>query len=446
MNGNLYLSCLFFGLVHMMFNGFSELSLLIFRLPVFYKQRDNLFHPAWVWSVASFILRLPYSIVEAVVWSCVVYYTVGFAPGVGRWIKKSSIGNNTVGNNILSQHSLPSSDYWYWIGVGVLLLYVLVFNIIVTWALTYLNPLTRSRTVAPADVTPENSDGNDVTKEQRLLLLMKRGGRVIYGGKLGVHSKIMIDYFQGIKGVPPCPDGYNPATWMLEVTTSTVEERVGEDFAELFRKSYHYREVEASIMHFGSPLAGSEPLKFESTYARDALSQFLICLWKQNLVYWRSPQYNGVRLCFTVIAALILGSVFWNIGSKRDSTQALSVGLVEIPYILVQTIFYGIITYFMVDFERTADAIHSIPGWWLWFYYICPIAWTLRGIICSQLGDVETIIVGPGFEGTVKKYLEVTFGYGPDMIGASIAALVGFCLLFFIVFAFSVKFLNFQKR
>jgi len=28
------------------------------------------------------------------------------------------------------------------------------------------------------------------------LLLMKRGGRVIYGGKLGVHSKIMIDYFQ----------------------------------------------------------------------------------------------------------------------------------------------------------------------------------------------------------------------------------------------------------
>ena len=88
----------------------------------------------------------------------------------------------------------------------------------------------------------------------------------------------------------------------------------------------------------------------------------------------------------------------------------------------------------------------SIPGRWIWFYYICPVAWTLRGVICSQLGDVETIIVGPGFEGTVKKYLEVTFGYGPNMIGASIAALVGFCLLFFIVFALSVKFLNFQKR
>lgn len=84
-NGELYLSCLFFGLIHMMFNGFSELSLLIFRLPVFYKQRDNLFHPAWAWSVASFILRLPYSIIESIVWSIVVYYLVGFAPSVGRY-------------------------------------------------------------------------------------------------------------------------------------------------------------------------------------------------------------------------------------------------------------------------------------------------------------------------------------------------------------------------
>ncbi|CAK7331240.1 unnamed protein product [Dovyalis caffra] len=88
----------------------------------------------------------------------------------------------------------------------------------------------------------------------------------------------------------------------------------------------------------------------------------------------------------------------------------------------------------------------SIPGWWIWFYYICPIAWTLRGIITSQLGDVETIIVGPGFEGTVKQYLEVTFGYGPNMIGVSIAVLIGFSLFFFIIFAFSVKLLNFQKR
>ncbi|CAI0540637.1 unnamed protein product [Linum tenue] len=73
------------------------------------------------------------------------------------------------------------------------------------------------------------------------LLLMKRGGRVIYGGKLGLHSRILIDYFQGINGVPPIRDGYNPATWMLEVTTASVEEKIQADFAELYVTSKQYR-------------------------------------------------------------------------------------------------------------------------------------------------------------------------------------------------------------
>ncbi|KAL5778742.1 hypothetical protein ACOSQ2_009479 [Xanthoceras sorbifolium] len=876
-NGQLYLSCLFFALVHMMFNGFSELPIMISRLHVFYKQRDNAFHPAWAWSLASWILRVPYSVLEAVVWSCVVYYTVGFAPGPGRffrfmfllfsihqmalglfrmmaslardmviantfgsaalliifllggfiipkdmikpwwvwgfwvsplsygqraisvnefsatrWMENSAIGNNTVGYNVLQAHSLPSDDYWYWIGVIVLLLYSFLFNGLVTLALAYLNPIRTSRTTIPLDATEENYAGEgvnnqetepstkscqegskkkgmilpfeplamtfhnvnyfvdmpkamaskgvpekklqllsnvsgvflpgvltalvgssgagkttlmdvlagrktggyiegdikisgypkeqrtfariagyveqndihspqvtveeslwfssslrlpkEVSKDQRKefveevmrlveldtlrnalvglpgssglsteqrkrltiavelvanpsiifmdeptsgldaraaaivmrtvrntvdtgrtvvctihqpsidifeafdeLLLMKRGGRVIYGGKLGVQSQIMVDYFQGNSGITPIPSGYNPATWMLEVTTPAIEQRLGVDFADHYRKSDQYRGVESLIKELSIPPAGSEPLKFSSTYSKDQFSQFMICLWKQNLVYWRSPQYNAMRLCFTTIAALIFGSVFWDIGSKRDSTQALFMvmgalysaclflgvsnassvqpivsiertvfyreraagmyapfsyaaaqGLVEIPYIIVQTIIYGIITYFMVNFERTASkfflyilfmfltftyftfygmmavgltpnpdlaavissasyslwnllsgflvAKPSIPGWWIWFYYICPVAWTLRGVITSQLGDVEAIIEQPEFKGTVKEYLDVNLGYGPGMVGVSAGVLIAFCVFFFGVFAFSIKYLNFQRR
>jgi hypothetical protein len=84
--GNLYQSALFYALVHMLFNGTSELSLLIFRLPVFYKQRGNLFYRTWTWTLSTWILQIPYSIVEAVVWTSVVYYTIGFAPAVGRYL------------------------------------------------------------------------------------------------------------------------------------------------------------------------------------------------------------------------------------------------------------------------------------------------------------------------------------------------------------------------
>ncbi|XP_031399616.1 ABC transporter G family member 31 [Punica granatum] len=875
-NGNLYLSCLFFGLVHMMFNGFSELPIMISRLPVFYKQRDNLFHPAWAWSLSSWILRIPYSVVEAVVWSCVVYYTVGFAPAPGRffrfmlllfavhqmalglfrmmaaiardmviantfgsaalliifllggfilpknvikpwwvwgfwvsplsyaqravsvneftatrWTEKSAVGNSAIGYNVLQSHGLPSGDYWYWLGVGVLIAYALLFNNLVTLALAYLNPLSKAQTVIPTDATEEGSAANvgtrpnsrssprsgegnkqkgmilpfqpltmtfynvnyfvdmppemraqgitekklqllsdvsgvfspgvltalvgssgagkttlmdvlagrktggyiegdikisgypkeqhtfarisgyveqndihspqvtveeslwfssslrlpkEVNREKRRefveevmklveldtlrnalvglpgstglsteqrkrltiavelvanpsiifmdeptsgldaraaaivmrtvrntvdtgrtvvctihqpsidifeafdeLLLMKRGGRVIYGGKLGKNSEVLIDYFQKIPGVSPIPDGYNPATWMLEVTTPAAEERIGADFADIYRKSQQFRAVEVSIQEMSIPPAGSEPLRFDTVYAQNGFSQLRTTLWKQNLVYWRSPHYNAVRIFFTTLSALILGSVFWNIGSKRESTQdlfvvmgalysacmflgvsnassvqpivsiertvfyrekaagmyspipyALAQGLVEMPYVLLQTIVYGVITYFMINFERTARKFFlylvfsfltfsyftfygmmavgltptqhlaavissafyslwnllsgflipksSIPVWWLWFYYICPIAWTLRGIITSQLGDVDTKLVGLGFEASVKEYLESYLGYGPGMIGVSVAVLVGFNLFFFAVFAVSVKVLNFQRR
>nr|XP_010316522.1 ABC transporter G family member 31-like isoform X2 [Solanum lycopersicum] len=865
-NGNLYLSGLFIGLVHIMFNGRLELPLLILRLPVFYKQRDNFFYPAWAWSLSSWILQLPYSITEAAVWSCVVYWTVGFAPGAGRffrymlllfsvhqmgmglfrsiaslsrdiviattygsaallitfslggfllpkemikpwwiwafwvsplsygqraisvneftatrWMEKTTSGNVTLGYAVLQSHSIPTSGYWYWLGVGVIWLYALLFNIILTVALAFLNPLKKSQAIIPADSSGVNSvsDGpgqrastkkgiifpfqpltmsfhnvnyfvdmpkemssegipdkklqllsnvsgvfspgvltalvgssgagkttlmdclagrktsghiegdirisgypkiqetfarisgyveqNDIhspqvtvfeslwfssylrlpkevnekqrqefveevmelveldslryalvglpgrsglSTEQRKrltiavelvanpsivfmdeptsgldaraaaivmrtvrntvdtgrtvvctihqpsieifeafdeLLLMKRGGQVIYGGKLGEKSQIMINYFQSIHGIPPIPSGYNPATWMLEISTSAAEAKLGEDFATIYRNSEQYRQVEGLIERLSVPPENSEPMGFTSKYSQGAVSQFKICLWKQNLVYWRNPSYNFMRLFFTTMCALLLGSLFWDVGSKRDSSQNLFVvmaalyasvlflggnnatsvqpvlsiertvfyreraagmysplpyavaqGIIEIPYVMIQTLIYGVITYFMINFEREAGKFFlyilfmfltfmyftftgmmvisvaptqhlaaiissalfslwnimsgfivpkpSIPEWWIWFYYINPVAWTVRGIISSQLGDVETRITGPGFDGTVKDYLEVRLGFGPGMIWWSAAMLTGFCSLFFAIYAASVKLINFQKR
>jgi len=46
---------------------------------------------------------------------------------------------------------------------------------------------------------------------------------------------------QGIRGIPPIPNGYNPATWVLEVTTPATEEKLNVDFADLYRNSDQYR-------------------------------------------------------------------------------------------------------------------------------------------------------------------------------------------------------------
>ena len=65
-----------------MFNGFSELSITVSTLPVYFKQRDKLFYPAWVFLMPILLLRIPYSLVEATLWSCMAYWVTGLAPDV----------------------------------------------------------------------------------------------------------------------------------------------------------------------------------------------------------------------------------------------------------------------------------------------------------------------------------------------------------------------------
>ncbi|KAK5783684.1 hypothetical protein PVK06_038197 [Gossypium arboreum] len=73
------------------------------------------------------------------------------------------------------------------------------------------------------------------------LILMKRGGQMIYSGELGQHSSRLIEYFEGIPGVPKIKENHNPATWMLEVTSPPVEAQLGIDFACIYKESHLYK-------------------------------------------------------------------------------------------------------------------------------------------------------------------------------------------------------------
>ena len=73
------------------------------------------------------------------------------------------------------------------------------------------------------------------------LLLLKRGGRVIYNGPTGMQSAALVSYFEGIAGVPKLQEGISPATWMLDISTVSAEERLGRDFADIFNESELFR-------------------------------------------------------------------------------------------------------------------------------------------------------------------------------------------------------------
>ena len=86
-DGALFIGALLFSMIINMFNGFSELSMTIVRLPVFYKQRDLLFHPAWTFTLPTALLKVPISVFESIVWMVMTYYTIGFAPEASRYLQ-----------------------------------------------------------------------------------------------------------------------------------------------------------------------------------------------------------------------------------------------------------------------------------------------------------------------------------------------------------------------
>ena len=84
LDGNYYMGAIFFGLIMMLFGGFTELTLLTMRLNIFYKQRDTMMYPSWAWVFPMALLSVPFSLWSAVLWSGLTYWTVGFAPEAER--------------------------------------------------------------------------------------------------------------------------------------------------------------------------------------------------------------------------------------------------------------------------------------------------------------------------------------------------------------------------
>ncbi|GLT70614.1 hypothetical protein SLA2020_426820 [Shorea laevis] len=275
------------------------------------------------------------------------------------------------------------------------------------------------------------------------LLFMKRGGELIYAGPLGPKSSELIKYFEAVEGVPKIRTGYNPATWMLEVTSQAEEKRLGVDFAEIYRRSLLFQRNKELVENLSKPSSNSEELNFPTKYSQSFLEQFLACLWKQNLSYWRNPQYTAVKFFYTVVISLMLGSICWKFGSKRESQQdvfnamgsmyaaVLFIGItngsavqpvvsierfvsyreraagmysalafafaqvvIEFPYVFAQTIVYGSIFYSMASFEWTF--LKFI--WYIFFMYFTLLYFTFYGMMTTAITpnhNVAAIIAAP---------------------------------------------------
>ncbi|CAH9083117.1 unnamed protein product [Cuscuta europaea] len=87
-SAQMYMGSLFFTLSVFLFSSIQELAPTILRLPVFYKQRDHLFYPAWAYAIPTWILGIPISFMEVSIWVFSTYYAIGYDPNAGRLLKQ----------------------------------------------------------------------------------------------------------------------------------------------------------------------------------------------------------------------------------------------------------------------------------------------------------------------------------------------------------------------
>ncbi|KAL2338894.1 hypothetical protein Fmac_013340 [Flemingia macrophylla] len=172
--------------------------------------------------------------------------------------------------------------------------------------------------------------------------------------------------------------------------------------------------------------------------------------------------------------------------------------LIEVPYLVIQTVIYVIITYPMLGYDWSTYKIFwsffsmfsnmlyfnylgmlivsltpnvqlasivvssaytmlnlfsgyfvprlQIPKWWIWMYYLCPMSWTLNGMLTSQYGDINKEITAFEEKKTIAKFLEDYYGFHHDFLGVTCVVLILIPIIIAILFAYCIGNLNFQKR
>jgi hypothetical protein len=67
------------------------------------------------------------------------------------------------------------------------------------------------------------------------------------------------------------------------------------------------------------PKEGTAPTKFNSVYAQPFLVQFNVLMKRCMVEYWRNPGYNAVRVVFSIVLGVLLGSIYYRAGATINT-------------------------------------------------------------------------------------------------------------------------------
>eukprot|EP01117_Protostelium_nocturnum_P003933 TRINITY_DN151_c0_g1_i2.p1 TRINITY_DN151_c0_g1~~TRINITY_DN151_c0_g1_i2.p1 ORF type:complete len:1405 (-),score=390.15 TRINITY_DN151_c0_g1_i2:123-4337(-) len=250
------------------------------------------------------------------------------------------------------------------------------------------------------------------------LLLLAKGGKTVYFGDIGEHSKILTGYFER-NGVRPCTDNENPAEYILEAIGAGVNGSTDKDWNAIWKSSPESIAVQTELENV--KIEHEEEKEEPKEYATSLLYQFWMVYKRMNLVYWRDPPHNFGRLIQATFFGLLTGFSYYNLSNSTSDLQyrilciftlavlgmlvifeamptvfqqrqffqrdysskiyswipfGLSLVLVELPYLVVSATLAMAGTYWAAGLDSTA-----LDGFYFWITYI------VFFMVCVSLGQ-----------------------------------------------------------
>jgi ABC-type multidrug transport system ATPase subunit/ABC-type multidrug transport system permease subunit len=156
------------------------------------------------------------------------------------------------------------------------------------------------------------------------LLLLKKGGEIVFFGDIGDQSRKVIDYFES-RGAFSCPRDANPAEYILDVIGAGATAHVDRDWNEVWMLSKEHKEtieeIQALKSDYAIEAAGEQiSASVDAEFALPWLSQYVAVQSRLYVHYWRNPAYIMGKVFLNVVAGLFLGFTFYKVD---DSVQGL---------------------------------------------------------------------------------------------------------------------------
>lgn len=153
------------------------------------------------------------------------------------------------------------------------------------------------------------------------MLLLKKGGRTVYFGKIGRNSQDVIDYFER-NGAAKCLPDDNPAEYILQVIGAGATVKVDRDWGDVWDGTpdgqQAISETAALKEEYHELESTDEQEGLDQTFAAPWFTQYRAVQSRAFQIYWRSPTYIYSKITLNVVAGLFLGFTFWK---EEESVQ-----------------------------------------------------------------------------------------------------------------------------